>query len=543
MSIANEISRIKAAKESLKLAINAKGGKLTDELIDQYAIAVEGLPDLSGVTVTADSMLSGVVAVGKNGETIVGNIETAIPTVSANIFTVAKGFVAESTELKVPEATVTETETQVTVTPGYVAEKLDFTLGEPVEYGVIDDTGLFQKLDLAGDAPVNAGDAVEVANAGVFATGMDEADYSADLGFFDPSEPFDPDKPLTFTLMPGSPRATVNILSLGESTDTTIDLYYRYGTSGAWNKYTGTEEFSLTAGGGSSVQFWNTAGTFNTGEIDPDDGGVIASTLKGYSFQISGGLVGCSGNIASLINYSSELPPCCFARLFKVDYVPSDGSDYIGNNLAVAPALPFTKLAVGCYKEMFESCSSLFTAPELPALELAPDCYWRMFAGCTSLVTAPELPATKMYYMCYGGMFLGCTSLTTAPELPALELAQACYDAMFHGCSSLTKAPEKLPATELVEKCYWLMFYECSSLTKAPEIFAEGLGDHNYFHMFDCCFRLNEIRVRFTSWGEYGCNYWVSGVGSSGKFYKPSALPVEYGVHYIPEGWSVVNID
>ena len=44
MSIASEIQRISSAKADLKAAINAKGGTLTTELLDDYADAVAGLP-------------------------------------------------------------------------------------------------------------------------------------------------------------------------------------------------------------------------------------------------------------------------------------------------------------------------------------------------------------------------------------------------------------------------------------------------------------------------------------------------------------------
>ena len=67
----------------------------------------------------------------------------------------------------------------------------------------------------------------------------------------------------------------------------------------------------------------------------------------------------------------------------------------------------------------------------LPYTTLAINCYQQMFQGCTSLTTAPALPATTLAETCYGNMFQGCTSLTTAPELPAINLADSCYRYMF----------------------------------------------------------------------------------------------------------------
>lgn len=85
--------------------------------------------DLSGVTVTADKMLSGIVAVGADGNKVTGNIQTVTPSVNKNTFTVGKGYVAEAFSQTIAEATVTETDSSVTITPGYVAEELNYELG------------------------------------------------------------------------------------------------------------------------------------------------------------------------------------------------------------------------------------------------------------------------------------------------------------------------------------------------------------------------------------------------------------------------------
>ena len=51
MGIASDITRIQGAKQDLKTAINAKGGSLTTELIDDYAAAVTAL-EIGGGTPT-----------------------------------------------------------------------------------------------------------------------------------------------------------------------------------------------------------------------------------------------------------------------------------------------------------------------------------------------------------------------------------------------------------------------------------------------------------------------------------------------------------
>ena len=174
-----------------------------------------------------------------------------------------------------------------------------------------------------------------------------------------------------------------------------------------------------------------------------------------------------------------------------------------------------TPLAGQCYSSMFKGCTGLTSAPELPATTLATSCYGRMFDGCTGLTSAPELPATTLMKFCYYSMFSGCTGLTIAPELPATTLANYCYGSMFSGCTGLTIAPE-LPATTLASSCYRSMFSGCTNISL--------------------------IKVHFIAWGGQTSS-WVSNIKSTGTFYKPTALPEEYGTNKIPTGWTVVNID
>ena len=152
---------------------------------------------------------------------------------------------------------------------------------------------------------------------------------------------------------------------------------------------------------------------------------------------------------------------------------------------------------------------------DLAQTTLASNCYGSMFSGCTGLTSAPELPATTLANYCYRSMFQDCTGRTSAPELPATTLASNCYRAMFSGCTGLTSAPE-LPATTLASNCYGSMFLDCTHLSL--------------------------IKVHFIAWGAQ-TNSWVSGVESTGTFYKPTTLTEEYGTSKIPTGWTVVNIE
>ena len=264
----------------------------------------------------------------------------------------------------------------------------------------------------------------------------------------------------------------------------------------------------------------------------------FGASANAYHKFVINGLVASSGDITSLRNFDlaqTTLAEFCYSNMFENC-----------TGLTSAPELPATTLAVRCYSYMFRGCTGLTSAPELPATTLASSCYYNMFSGCTGLTSAPELPATTLAVRCYSYMFNGCTGLTSSPELPATTLAGFCYSYMFRGCTGLTSAPE-LPATTLASSCYSYMFRGCTGLTSAPELPATTLANGCYGNMFKECKNISIIKVHFTSWDISSntgkTNDWVNGVASIGTFYKPTALPEEYGTSKIPTGWTVVNID
>ena len=141
--------------------------------------------------------------------------------------------------------------------------------------------------------------------------------------------------------------------------------------------------------------------------------------------------------------------------------------------------------------------------------------YFGLFKDCTALLTAPDLPATTLSNYCYGGMFSGCTWLETAPELPATTLKESCYREMFMNCTSLEAAPD-LPALDLAPYCYNGMFYGCSSL--------------------------KSVKALFVTIPNYYCTlYWLSGVSTTGNFYKNSLASWNREYVGIPEYWNVSN--
>ncbi|MBO7607419.1 MAG: T9SS type A sorting domain-containing protein [Paludibacteraceae bacterium] len=254
---------------------------------------------------------------------------------------------------------------------------------------------------------------------------------------------------------------------------------------------------------------------------------------------------------------AEQLAPGCYGSMFfgcyELESAPELPATHLAydcysymfeacSTLTKAPKLPAMELAPSCYESMFASCANLKEAPELPATTLASDCYILMFAECDSLKQAPALPATELAFQCYWGMFSHCTGLTQAPRLPARKMEYGCYGNMFYSCTSLTQAPE-LPATQMAQYCYEQMFMCCSSLTKAPDLPASNPYDACYTDMFRLCPNLSSILVNFSGWDNTATISWVLDVAPTGTFYCPSALPEEYGISRIPEGWDVVHID
>ena len=120
--------------------------------------------------------------------------------------------------------------------------------------------------------------------------------------------------------------------------------------------------------------------------------------FRGKNNSYNGHLFSCSaecyvyGNIMSLVdkdNFATNTTLTgddTFNGLFA-------GNTNIYNHADKALLLPATTLTDGCYKNMFQGCTSLTTAPTLPATTLVKDCYAGMFQGCTSLNSVTCLAA------------------------------------------------------------------------------------------------------------------------------------------------------
>lgn len=122
-----------------------------------------------------------------------------------------------------------------------------------------------------------------------------------------------------------------------------------------------------------------------------------------------------------------------------------------------------------------------------------------------------------------------------------------CHNFVINGLVSASGDITSLIRFDLVQKvidmfCYFNMFSGCTGLMSAPELPATKLESGCYGNMFSGCTGLSIIKVNFAAWRQE-TNGWVSNVAPTGTFYKPSALPEEYGTGKIPTGWTVVNID
>lgn len=397
--------------------------------------------------------------------------------------------------------------------------------------------------------------------------------------------------PLTLTAVTAG--STVQLTKVGSPI--VSGLQYRTDSSAAWNSYTIDDVITL-ANVGDYVQFQNSESNLSSNTSNYVNfvmtGSIGASgntqSLLNYSESCSSYCFfslfnGCAVLTAAPTLSATTLADSCYYYMFSGCRA-----------LTTTPQLPATTMAANCYRGMFNNCSGLTSAEDLPATTLAVNCYYQMFAGCTSLVTPPALPAVTMETSCYSNMFNGCTSLSSAPELPATTLATSCYDSMFYGCTALLASPQ-LPALTCAETCYLSMFRNCSSLTtvgtisattmasqscmymfsnctaltvppdllatnlarwcyaymfegdthliKTPELVATTPEVRCYYHMFYGCSSLSSVKVSFASWVEGSTEDWLSGVASSGVFYKPLAIPEEYGTSRIPEGWQVINTD
>ena len=168
----------------------------------------------------------------------------------------------------------------------------------------------------------------------------------------------------------------------------------------------------------------------------------------------------------------------------------------------------------------------------------------RLFSAATNITSAENLviPATTLKKQCYSQMFQGCTNLTKTPKTIGSSAMTWSGDYamsdMFHNCTSLTTVPsDLLPALNLGSQCYWYMFAGCTSLTASPTLLATVGATQCYNGMFSGCTSLNSVTCLLSSATSF--NEFLTGVASTGTFYKNPSANWTSGSNGIPSTWTV----
>ena len=295
------------------------------------------------------------------------------------------------------------------------------------------------------------------------------------------------------------------------------DVQYSIDEGRTWQSWGENEVLILkNVGEKIYVRGTNPDGFSHMANLQKSDGEEVGQFTN---FKMSGEIA-ASGSVMSLIDGKGEslVIPCdyCFAHLFNSTRNPQQHEDVMTTALTKAPELPATTLTMGCYLDMFGTCSLLKEAPVLPATELASSCYVSMFNNCRSLEIAPALPATKLSKYCYEGMFSN-SGIVVAPELPATDLMDSCYWGMFRLCKNMESAPELL-ATELKPGCYEGMFAGCSNL--------------NYI----------KVGVMTLDNDFAATNEWVTGVNGPGTFIFPCGSKYDkHGISEVPDNFKIIS--
>ena len=125
------------------------------------AITVEKPTQPATGRVYFDANRGAVIGVAGYIEDYEEELSRVYPTLSGNVFTITKGWVDDTYTEEVPYAEITETETSVTIGVGYVAEAKTYQLSTgdttSIRFGVVDEDGKFQPLDVAVAPPTLEG--------------------------------------------------------------------------------------------------------------------------------------------------------------------------------------------------------------------------------------------------------------------------------------------------------------------------------------------------------------------------------------------------
>lgn len=531
---------VMSINESMTLladAIREKSGASGKLSITAMTEAVNGIVlntggdiDFTGVNVTANDLLSGVVAINASGVKVTGNIETVtlsqngntvsigkgyteggsitvantpevIPSasvdVNGNVITISAGLIEEQT-IEIPEAEITQTENSVTVGIGYIGSEQVFeypaVAESSIEYGFIDNNKNFQAYDLTVFPPVTIGESrSEVLRTLKFTRSGTLPDVSggevtiqgyadAERLFFDGSE-----------LLTESVSVDVSFTGFNPST---CYIEYYNTTTEEWQEF-------------------------------PLDGKVTATVPVKWEEWIPNGrtspeIIKLRGDIGNDISHSCKL----VISKPTVEYKRNEGG-MLGEEVWKQYTCDFVYQIVGDLRTL---CGN--------AKQIRPYMFNGLFAD-THVKRVLSRAMTDEEFN-DADIFGGLATYDPA-SLQYSDLATECYAYMFANAKYITGAFGALPAVTLADRCYYHMF-ENSGIT-SMELYAQSFGEQSCAYMFADS-DISTIKVHFTDWATASCTEnWVKGVTNKGTFYKPAALPEIFDDSHIPYGWTVINYE
>ena len=344
-----------------KLSIEAMTSAVNSIVINQGSDI-----DLSGVTVTADKLLAGIVAVDGSGNKVTGNIPdvslsqdgntvsieagytaggsitvtgggdtpsypNAAVSVSGNIVTITEGLIGAQ-QVTIPESVITETGESVTIGIGYIGEEKVYQLssgtsGNSVVFGYVNVEGKIQPYDFETYPPSMTGEPFEAELHTLILRPADIDMVDGDYMRFTAEEP-----------------STVSITAYQYDE---FDIFYRKSSEAPWTRLENEVPVSLAAG-----EYMEVYGNY------PGSTWVILGTALEDSVHLQftiTGKVRASGYVNSISQFRTSLESSTlgygllFAEcsgLLSSPIIPpmGVGTSYVGNPL----------IMLG-----FSSCSSL----------------------------------------------------------------------------------------------------------------------------------------------------------------------------------------
>lgn len=184
--------------------------------------------------------------------------------------------------------------------------------------------------------------------------------------------------------------------------------------------------------------------------------------------------------------------------------------------------------------------------------------FYKTFSGCSSLVTPPDLSGLGYAKgSTFRETFGNCDLLESAAPMNVTEIDTSSanqFRTMYYHCFALTDAsPLRIGFSTSVQYTFYQMFPDDRILATAPDLTSiTTLGNQSMRLMFYNCKPLDVVKIGISAWGDfedstaadYNATYqWLSGVHSTGVFCKNSTLPVTRGVNYIPNNWSIADLN